>query len=39
MLQAMGFTAKQARKALSKTDDNLERAADWVFSHAAELGL
>jgi len=37
MLQAMGFTAKQARKALSKTDDNLERAADWVFSHAAEL--
>lgn len=37
MLQAMGFTAKQARKALTKTDDNLERAADWVFSHAAEL--
>jgi len=37
MLQAMGFTAKQARKALSNTDDNLERAADWVFSHTAEL--
>lgn len=37
MLCAMGFTAKQATKALLKCDNNLERAADWIFSHADEL--
>ena len=37
MLCAMGFTAKQATKALKKCDNNLERAADWIFSHADEL--
>lgn len=37
MLCAMGFTDKQATKALQKCDNNLERAADWVFSHAHEL--
>ena len=37
MLCAMGFTDKQAGRALSKCDNNLERAADWVFSHADEL--
>ena len=34
---AMGFSSKHARKALKKCDNNLERAADWVFSHATEL--
>ena len=37
MLCAMGFTPKQATKALKKCDNNLERAADWIFSHADEL--
>ncbi|KZC06438.1 PREDICTED: ubiquitin carboxyl-terminal hydrolase 5 [Dufourea novaeangliae] len=33
----MGFTREQAIKALKATDNNLERAADWIFSHQAEL--
>lgn len=37
MIMSMGFTREQATKALKATDNNLERAADWVFSHAAEL--
>ena len=37
MLVSMGFTEAQARKALQATDNNLERAADWIFSHADEL--
>lgn len=37
MIISMGFTKEQATKALKATDNNLERAADWVFSHAAEL--
>ncbi|KAJ3063342.1 hypothetical protein HDU98_000834 [Podochytrium sp. JEL0797] len=32
----MGFTMAQAKKAMSKTDNNLERAIDWLFSHAGE---
>lgn len=36
-LMSMGFTRAQATKALRMTDNNLERAADWIFSHAAEL--
>ena len=32
-----GFTRKQAMKALDATSQNLERAADWIFSHADDL--
>lgn len=37
MIMAMGFTTAQATKALEATGNNVERAADWIFSHAAEL--
>lgn len=37
MLQAMGFTAQQATKGLKETDNSVERAADWLFSHQSEL--
>lgn len=37
MLQAMGFTREQCIKALKNTDNNTERAADWIFSHLDEL--
>ncbi|XP_075236962.1 ubiquitin specific protease 5 [Lycorma delicatula] len=37
MLTGMGFTRAQAEKALKATDNNVERAADWIFSHASEL--
>ncbi|KAJ7379748.1 Ubiquitin carboxyl-terminal hydrolase 5 [Desmophyllum pertusum] len=37
MIISMGFTQAQAIKALKATDNNLERAADWIFSHAHEL--
>lgn len=37
MLTAMGFTAVQARAALTATSGSLERAADWLFSHADDL--
>ena len=33
----MGFSEEQATKALKATNNNLERAADWVFSHINEL--
>ena len=33
MLTSMGFTDKQATRALRKCDGNLERACDWVMSH------
>jgi uncharacterized UBP type Zn finger protein len=33
MIESMGFTAKQAERALRKTDFNLERACDYIFSH------
>lgn len=33
----MGFTWEQALKALNATDNNPERAVDWIFSHQAEL--
>jgi len=32
-----GFTRFQAIKALEATNNNIERAADWIFSHADEL--
>lgn len=37
MICSMGFTKSQAIKALKATHNNLERAADWIFSHAHEL--
>jgi len=35
----MGFTREQATKALKATNNNLERAADWIFSHQAEIDV
>lgn len=37
MLMGMGFTDKQATRALKETQNNIERAADWIFSHPDEL--
>ncbi|KAL1137925.1 hypothetical protein AAG570_009620 [Ranatra chinensis] len=37
MIMAMGFGRDQAIRALKATDNNVERAADWIFSHAVEL--
>ncbi|KAL4221190.1 Ubiquitin carboxyl-terminal hydrolase 5 [Mactra antiquata] len=37
MIMSMGFTPDQAKKALKATDNNLERAAEWIFSHADEI--
>lgn len=37
MLMGMGFTESQASKALKETQNNTERAVDWIFSHADEL--
>ncbi|PVG04552.1 ubiquitinyl hydrolase [Serendipita vermifera] len=38
MLQDMGFTAAQASKALRETSGNMERAVEWLFSHADDPG-
>jgi len=37
MLESMGFTRDQASVALGQTGGNVERAADWLFSHADGL--
>lgn len=37
MIMSMGFTRDQATLALKETNNNLERAADWIFSHQHEL--
>lgn len=37
MIISMGFTPEQATKALKATDNNVERAMDWIFSHQEEL--
>lgn len=37
MLMSMGFNRDQASLALKETSNNLERAADWIFSHQHEL--
>merc|ERR1719219_3234053 len=37
MIQSMGFTDAQAKRALSATNGSVERAVDWIFSHADEL--
>lgn len=36
-VMSMGFTKDQATKALKATNNNVERAVDWIFSHASEL--
>ncbi|KAG9242536.1 hypothetical protein BJ878DRAFT_514899 [Calycina marina] len=38
MVEAMGFTAKQARQALKETGGDLERAVDWLFNHPEANG-
>eukprot|EP00741_Cyanophora_paradoxa_P017291 tig00020961_g16701.t1 len=38
MLCDMGFTPAQARKALRSTDNNMERAVEWLFSHPGDTG-
>ncbi|KAF1333517.1 Ubiquitin carboxyl-terminal hydrolase, partial [Globisporangium splendens] len=37
MLSAMGFSEDQAKCALSQTDHNPDRAAEWLFSHMDDL--
>lgn len=37
MLMSMGFEERQATKALKATDGNIERATDWIFSHAEDM--
>merc|ERR1719452_129289 len=33
MVMSMGFTKDQAEMALRNTDNNVERAIEWIFSH------
>lgn len=37
MLSSMGYSADQATAALLATDQDIERAADWLFSHTDNL--
>lgn len=37
MLTSMGFTVEQASAALQASNQSLERAADWLFSHSDDL--
>lgn len=37
MILSMGFTMNQAKKALKATENNTERAIDYIFSHQDEL--
>nr|2DAK_A Chain A, Ubiquitin carboxyl-terminal hydrolase 5 [Homo sapiens] len=34
---SMGFSRDQALKALRATNNSLERAVDWIFSHIDDL--
>jgi len=36
-LEGMGFTRDQAIKALKNTNNNVERAVDWLFSHTDSM--
>lgn len=38
MLMDMSFTREQAKKALKMTDNNMERAVDWIFNHPTDQG-
>jgi ubiquitin carboxyl-terminal hydrolase 5/13 len=33
MVMSMGFSMEQAQQALRNTDNNVERAVEWIFSH------
>jgi len=37
MIMTMGFTQVQSIRALQATDNNVERAIDWIFSRQTEL--
>ena len=37
MLSSMGFTEEQVTAALTATDNNPERAGDWLFSHMDDM--
>lgn len=37
MLCDMGFTVDQAKRGLKETGNNVERAVDWLFSHADNM--
>jgi ubiquitin carboxyl-terminal hydrolase 5/13 len=37
MLSSMGYTERQVTAAMQATSNNIERAADWLFSHADNL--
>lgn len=37
LITGMGFNVAQATKALKETNNNVERAADWIFSHQTEI--
>lgn len=37
ILMGMGFNEAQATRALKETNNNIERAADWIFSHQMEI--
>ncbi|KAL5289705.1 USP5 family protein [Megaselia abdita] len=39
ILMSMGFDIKQATKALKETDNNIERATDWIFSHPGDSDM
>lgn len=39
MILSMGFTMKQATKALKATNNNTERAVDYIFSHKDEIDM
>ena len=39
MLSSLGFTETQAKKALKATESNVERAAEWLFSHTDDPGF
>ncbi|KAL3284236.1 hypothetical protein HHI36_018399 [Cryptolaemus montrouzieri] len=36
-IMSMGFSEEHALKALKATENNVERAMDWIFSHQSEL--
>lgn len=37
MLKAMGMSEQHAIRGLKETDNNVERAVDWIFNHPDEL--
>jgi len=37
MIMSLGFTEGQAKKALKKTNNNVEAAGEWIFTHPDEL--